>query len=176
MSSGGVATELIVNQKTFSALDEIIGSYCAPFASFLNDIFGHEVTHYYRSYCSLQKFNEGMTADDLAVKLSSNAQREFQAIHWGIVIDSQTSPKDPAERFILVAVTHSVRSGAPKVIRDSIYVSNNGYRLWLRNDKSVWTLLNWWKTEGFRNVGKFPHQIFAQRQQYHSEYQRHKLQ
>eukprot|EP01057_Protomagalhaensia_wolfi_P002014 Protomagalhaensia_wolfi_Nauph_80__2013@NODE_2278_length_1142_cov_12_647325_g1782_i0_p3_GENE_NODE_2278_length_1142_cov_12_647325_g1782_i0NODE_2278_length_1142_cov_12_647325_g1782_i0_p3_ORF_typecomplete_len103_score7_45SH2_2/PF14633_6/1_5e08SH2_2/PF14633_6/2_7e03_NODE_2278_length_1142_cov_12_647325_g1782_i0539847 len=95
------------------------------------------------------------------------AQRDYRSIQWGLCIDHTNNNREPHERFIIVAVSTSTRSGVSRAMKDSLYVSAKGYRLWLKNERNVKNLINWWKSEGFKNRNKYvqEYQQYKQEQQ-----------
>ena len=61
--------------EKFYALDEILGSFCGPFSSFIEDVTSHE------------KYHTGITAEELEARLLSSASENTRLIRWGICAD-----------------------------------------------------------------------------------------
>lgn len=159
LDPSGIGEELTFNGTKYTEINEIISTFCSPFTSFLEDLYSHE------------KYHAGVTPDELATKLATLAQRDYRSIQWGLCIDPTNNAREPHERFVLVAVSTSTRSGVPRTVKDSLYVSAKGYRLWLKNDRNVKSLINWWKSEGFKNRAKYVQEY----QQYKQELQQKKM-
>eukprot|EP01053_Blabericola_migrator_P000453 Blabericola_migrator_1__452@NODE_1108_length_5412_cov_42_147428_g758_i0_p1_GENE_NODE_1108_length_5412_cov_42_147428_g758_i0NODE_1108_length_5412_cov_42_147428_g758_i0_p1_ORF_typecomplete_len1606_score291_38SH2_2/PF14633_6/5_9e36HHH_7/PF14635_6/3_3e21HTH_44/PF14641_6/1_4e10HHH_9/PF17674_1/1_5e06YqgF/PF14639_6/0_0011_NODE_1108_length_5412_cov_42_147428_g758_i03625179 len=155
LDASGIGEELTFNHQKYTDINEIISTFCTPFTSFLDDLFQHE------------KYHAGVTPDELSAKLCALAQRDYRSIQWGVCIDPTNNHREPFERFVIVAVTTSSRSGVSRPVKDSLYVSAKGYRLWLKNDRNVKSLINWWKSDGFKNRAKYvqEYQQYKQEQQ-----------
>jgi hypothetical protein len=62
----------------------------------------------------------------------------------------------PGVRFHLIAITSNKSSkqitGTYAVLKDGIYVTSEGFKLWNQKEISLRQLTNWWKTRGFFQV------------------------
>lgn len=76
-----------------------------------------------------------------------------QAIEWGIMVDPEYEPSRPGVRFQLIAIPPRQPHCSAVVLKDSIYVTHEGFKLWNRREKSLRRLTNWWKQEGYFQVG-----------------------
>lgn len=107
-----------------------------------------------------QKYREDVTVQAVEASLAADQEQKASingaaSIEWGIVVDSLYESNRVGVRFHLITIPPRQPHCAPVILRDSIYVTHEGFKLWNHKEKSLRKLVNWWKTKGYFQVSAF---------------------
>ncbi|XP_053992337.1 transcription elongation factor SPT6-like isoform X2 [Hylaeus volcanicus] len=135
-----------VGSKFYVDIDLIFGEYVEGLRINLNETFSFE--KYYNGRDVKEVENILVTK-----QRSKESSSGVSNIEWGITIDSNYPMNHPGVRFHLIAITSNKSSkqipGTYAVLKDGIYVTSEGFKLWNQKEVSLRQLTNWWKTRGF---------------------------
>lgn len=68
------------------------------------------------------------------------------------MIDSEYETNQPGVRFHLITIPPRQPHCSPLILRDSVYVTHEGFKLWNHKERSLRRLVNWWKQKGYFQV------------------------
>lgn len=137
--------KLQIGNQQFMDLDQILGQYVEALRVNLSEVYAFEK---YRTGDSVEAVEKALlTAQEAKLATSGEC-----SIEWGITVDAAYPSHQPGVRFHLIAIPPQKPGGTelkPIVLKDGIYVSPEGFKLWNHKERSLRRLTNWWKKEGY---------------------------
>ncbi|GBE59503.1 transcription elongation factor SPT6 [Babesia ovata] len=136
---GELGKELILLNQTYTSIDQIIAQFCETLKLNLEEIYMHP------------KFKHSTDITKAERDLIQESAMRPDGIAWAIL------PPYPMQhrgsqvrynplRFTLLVIPPSMElTQGPRSLQDSIYVDHRSFKLWTHHEKSLASLIRWWK-------------------------------
>ncbi|CDR96431.1 SUPPRESSOR OF TY 6 (SPT6)-RELATED protein, putative [Babesia bigemina] len=142
---GELGKELILLNQTYTSIDQIIAQFCETLKLNLEEIYMHP------------KFKHSTDISKAERDLIQESAMRPDGIAWAIL------PPHPMQhrgsqvrynplRFTLLVMPPSMElTQGARSLQDSIYVDHRSFKLWTHHEKSLASLIKWWKQVGYWN-------------------------
>ncbi|KAK1444859.1 transcription elongation factor Spt6 [Babesia gibsoni] len=142
---GELGKELVLLNQTYNSIDQIISQFCETLKLNLEEIYMHP------------KLKRSTDVNKAERDLIQESAMRPDGIAWAILPPSPSSAKGSQTRYnplrftLLVIPPGLEMSQGTRSLQDSIYVDHKCFKLWTHHEKSLSSLIKWWKQVGYWN-------------------------